>query len=837
MRTFRIAVRTLTKTPFVTVVAVLSLALGIGANAAIYSLFDQMVMRSLPVADPDRLVNLANPGPKPGSQSCNQAGGCDEVFSYAMFKDLKAADTGFSGIAAHVAFGANLAFDGRTVSGSGVLVSGNYFEVLGVQPAAGRVLQVADDENFGENFVAVLSHEYWQNQLGADPRVLNSDIIVNGQALTVVGVTAAGFRGTTLGASPDIFVPMTMRAVLLGWFDEEQFSDRRSYWAYLFGRLEDGTTLEQAGAELNLVYANLINGVEADLQRGMSEATMERFRAKELAFAPGFRGQSSMHKEVETPLMLLTGITAVVLLIACANIANLLLARGAQRADEMAIRGSLGASRGRLLSQLLTESVLLASLGGAASLIVARWTLSGIGALLSEEANDAITVGLRPEIVLFAGGLALLTGLVFGLYPALHATRSDLAAVLRSNAGQPSGSRDAHRFRGALVVAQLALSTALLIAAGLFIKSLVNVTRVDLGLEADNLVQFSISPELNGYTVDETKALFDQARQELSTLPGVTAVSAGMVAILTGNNWGSDVNVEGFERGPDIDVNARLNIVGPAYFSTLGIPLISGREFTNDDNQTGPPVVIVNEAFAEKFGLDPRRAVGKRMSDGLAAGRGELNMEIVGVIENAAYADVKYVVPPMYFKPYMQDDYVGQNTFYLRAPRDPESVLRAVPGLMKRLDPNLPLDNLKTLEMQFRENVSLDRLVSALSSAFAVLATLLAAVGLYGVLAYTVTQRTREIGVRMALGADTRSVRGLVLRQLGLMGAVGCVIGLVAALSLSRTASSLLFRMEPTDPTVVLLAIVALAVVALLAGYIPARRASKIDPMQALRYE
>ncbi len=356
MRNLKLALRTLTRTPFITAVAVLSLALGIGANAAIFSLFDQMLLRALPVQEPDRLVNLANPGPKPGSQQCNQAGNCSIVFSYPMFQDLERVEGTFAGVAAHRLFGANLAHASQTMNGEGVFVSGSYFPVLGVRPALGRLLGPADDQNVGEHFVAVLSYRYWENRLGADPAVLNQTLIVNGQPMTVVGVAARGFEGTTLGGRPDVFVPITMRGLLQPGFTA--FENRRNYWAYLFARLRPGVSIEQARSEMNTVYSGIVNEVEAPLQRGMSEATMERFRSKELTVEAGWRGQSSMHGEVSTPLALLMSITGVVLLIACANIANLLLARGAQRSQEIAIRGSLGASRRQLLTQLLTESCL-----------------------------------------------------------------------------------------------------------------------------------------------------------------------------------------------------------------------------------------------------------------------------------------------------------------------------------------------------------------------------------------------------------------------------------------------------------------------------------------------
>ncbi len=834
MRTLKLAFRTLAKAPIVTSVAILSLALGIGANAAIFSLFDQMLLRSLPVQEPGQLVNLANPGPKPGSQSCNSAGGCDEVFSYRMFRDLQEqVTTNFAGIAAHTMFGSNLAYNQQTVNGQGEYVSGSYFPVLGVLPALGRLLGPSDDLAIGQHFVAVLSHSYWQNRLGGDPNVLNSTIVVNGHHMTIVGVAARGFEGTTLGSRPDIFVPITMWSTLSTYFDEEDFDNRRVYRQYLFGRLKSGVPIEQASAEINTIYSGIINDVEAELQAGMSDQTMERFRAKEVLVNAGRRGQSSLHAEVATPLIMLLTITGVVLLIACANIANLLLARGANRAQEMAIRGSLGASRRTLVAQLLMESVLLAAIGGIASLLVAQGTLGFITSMLPAEGGIILATTIRPKIMLFAAGLAVVTGLLFGMYPALHSTRPDLVTVLKGSSGQPSGARAAARFRMALVTSQIALSMALLVTAGLFIRSLANVSRIDMGLSTDNVVTFGLSPALNGYESEDTQALFERLVDELAAIPGVTSVSGALVPILTGSNWGTDVSVQGFESGPDIDSNGRLNEIGPGYFSTLGIPLMSGREFTRSDNAGAQQVAVVNQEFAKKFGLEEHDAVGKWMST-----RGDsLDIEIVGLVRNATYSDVKQDVQPLFFTPYRQDENLGFATFYVRSAAAPDVVLRAIPGVVRGLDPNLPVEDLKTLEQQAKESVLLDRVIGVLSAAFAVLATLLAAVGLYGVLAYTVAQRTREFGLRMALGANGGRVRGMVLRQVGFMTLIGSIIGILAAFGLGRAAQSILFEMEGFDPLVVGLVTLLLASVAIGAGYLPALRASKVDPMRALRYD
>jgi predicted permease len=827
----KLAFRRLLKTPFVSLVAIVSLALGIGANAAIFSLYDQTLLRPLPVVRPVELVNLSAPGPKPGSTSCNQAGSCDEVFSYPMFRDLERLQTVFTGLAAHVSFGANLAYRGQTMNSQGMLVSGSYFPVLGLQPALGRLLTPDDDRNIGNHFVTVLSHDYWTTRLGANPAVLNETIIVNGQALTIVGVAPRGFASTTLGSEPKVFVPLTMRAQMTpGW---KGFDNRQSYWAYLFGRLKPGVSIEQARAGLNSVYQPIINDVEAPLQKAMSDQTLARFKAKTIGVEAGGRGQSSIHREARTPLLFLMAVTGIVLLIACANIANLLLARGAGRATEMAVRLSLGASRRQLLVQLLAESCVLAVLGGIAGLVVARLTLSLVASLLPPEAVRTLEFNLQGRIVLFAAGVSLATGFIFGLFPAWHSTKPDLVSAIKAQAGQPSGARGAARFRSSLVTAQIALSMALLMCAGLFVKSLMNVSRVDLGLKIDNVVTFGISPGLSGYEPARAKSLFERAEQELAAVPGVTGVATARVPLLAGNNWGNDVSVEGFTRGPDTDAGSRYNEINPGYFRTLGVPLLAGREFAPSDVEKSPKVAIVNEAFTKKFNLG-RDAVGKHMAQG---NKGPLDIEIVAVVQNAKYSDVKDEVPPLFFRPYLQSERVGAMTFYVRTSGDPAQLLRAIPAVVARLDPNLPVEDLKTMPQQVRENVFLDRMVSTLSAAFALLATVLAAVGLYGVLAYTVSQRTREIGLRMALGADGSRVRGMILKQVAWMTLVGGLVGVAGAYYLGRAASSLLYELKPYDPVVAGVSIALLTLVAFGAGYIPAYRASRVHPMQALRYE
>jgi len=826
----RLAFRHLWKSPFVTGVAIASLALGIGANAAIFSLIDQILLRPLPVVEPSRLVNFKAPGPNPGSQNCSNIGECDEVFSWPMYQDLQREQKVFTDIAAHVSFGANVSAQGRTMSAQGLLVSGSYFAVLELSPALGRLIGPDDAKVPGDGRVAVLSYEYWRGALGADPGVISKTIIVNGQSLEIIGVAPRGFQGTALGLTPKVFVPITMRETMNpGWTG---FENRRSYWVYLFARLKPGVSLIEASASINPQYSAILQTIEVPLQQGMSDKRMAEFRVKPVVLMPGALGQSTVRAEASTPLTMLFGITLLVLLIACANISNLLLSRGAARSGEMAVRLAIGGSRRQLVTQLLTESLLLGLLGGVVGLGVAVLTLRGMGAIMPQQASSTFTPHLDPTVIGFTAALAICTAVLFGLFPALYATRPDLISSIREQGGQPSGGRAATRWRTALATAQTGLALALLASAGLFTRSLANITRLDLGVKVDSVVTFGISPELSGYTSARSHQLFQRVEDELGQTPGVASVAAGMVALIAGNNWGTDVGVEGFPKGPDVDNNSRYNEVGPGYFATVGIPILAGREFTRSDALGAPKVAVVNQAFARKFKLGAN-PVGRRMD----AGNDSLDVEIVGLAQDAKYSEVKDEIPPLFFMPYMQDSAVGSLSFYVKSRGDPQAMLPVISRVVKGLDPDLPVEELRTMPEQIRDNIFLDRFVTLFATTFALLATLLAAIGLYGVLSYTVAQRTREFGVRMALGAAPARVRSMVLWQVGKMTLIGGGVGLVAAIVIGRVAQSLLFRLQGNDPVVLLLSAVVLSLVALSAGLVPAYRASRLDPVRALRYE
>ena len=829
----RVALRGLRRAPGLVVTAVLSLALGIGANAAIFSLFDQLLVRPLPVPHPEQLVKLVAPGPRSGGSSCGDIGECEETLSYPMFRDLERGKNGLTAVAGHTLVDASITYGDRTLPGRAALVSGGYFRALQLQPALGRLLQPSDDETLGGPSIGVLDYGYWQSQLGGDPTVLNRTIVVDGQPVTVVGVAPRGFDGTTLGVQPLVYLPLSMTPLIAHTMNGMVNFDtnRRFYWLYAFGRIPPGSDIERAQTAINAVYRPIIREVEAPMQEGLTDKEMAEFRAAKLELSPASRGQNLIERQVKTPLVLLFAVAGVVLLIACANIASLLLVRGASRGMEVAVRLSLGAGRRRVIMQLLTESMVLAALGGVAGLLVARGTLLLAQSILPEAAASAVQFGLQWPVVLFAIGLTIATGLVFGLFPAFHSTRASLVTTIRANAGQIAGARSTLRSHATLVVGQIALSTVLLVAAGLFLKSLRNVARENVGLAVEQLATFTVAPDLNGYTPDRTRDLYRRLDAELAAIPGVTGVTSARVALLTGGGWSTGARVEGVKYEPGMDNGAMINLIGPSYFRTLGIPLVSGREFTTADREGTSRVAIVNATFVKKFGLG-NDAIGRRVA---IWGDKEPNIQIVGVVGDAKYQSVKARVRAVVYTAHLQDEKPGTLTYYVRTSGDPSAVLRQISAAVTRVDSDVPIQELKTLPQQIRENVAIDRMIGTLSAAFATLATLLAAVGLYGVLGYTVAQRTREIGVRMALGADQWKVRGLVLRQVAWMTLAGGVLGIAAALAFGRTARSLLFGLDEHDPVTVFAAAVVLAAVALGAAYLPARRASSIDPMRALR--
>ena len=829
MSDIRYAFRALAQRPLLTAVAVLSLSLGIGVNTAIFSMFEQLLLRRLPAPAPDEIVLVTSPGPHPGGRDTSNAGATEAIFSYPLFRDLERLETGALGLAAHRDFGANLAYRGQTLAGIGALVSGQYFSVLGITPALGRLFGPEDDRVPNGHPIVILSYDYWNTHFGADPRVVNETLVVNGALMTIVGVTPRGFTGTTVIDVPHVFIPLAMARLAF-----RDLNSRNMHWLYAFGRLAPGVSRERAEAVINLPFAALIRDVEFPaLRSGMGDLERQQFQQRTLVLSDGSRPRARDRAAIRASGVFLLLVAGFVLAIACANVANLLLARVTERAIEMSVRLSLGASEGRVIRLLLVEVLLLGVLGSAGGLVVAQVALAGILAIMPPGIGTLFAVELNSTMLTFALATGLVTSLLFGLFPAVHGVRVAAAAGLRTHSSRMSGSRAAKRFRTSMATSQVALTTALLGVAGLFVVSLVNISRVELGIRREGLVTFRVSPSGNGYTSEQARSFFARIEDELRAVPGVSSVTATTVALLSNDSSGNFLTVEGFETTPAMDTNARYGRTSVDYFRTLGIPLLAGREFTTADNAASPRVAVVNEAFARKFNLGSR-TVGTRMA--LGRGNPSLDIEIVGLVRDAKYSEVKDPPPAQFYLPYRQAG-VGSLTFYVRGGTDMRALVSKIPSVIARLDANLPIENLRTMDDQIWERTTPDRMLTTLSFAFAGLALVMAAIGVYAVLAYGVAQRLREIGIRVALGAKPRDVCSLVLSQVGRMTVVGSIVGAVMAFGIGRLARAMLFGVEGSAAAIIGAAALVVVVVALAAGALPARRATTVNPIEALRIE
>jgi predicted permease len=830
LQDLRYAIRALMRRPLVTSVAVVSLALGIGVNTAIFSGFDRLLLRRLPVPSPDRIVLVTSPGPHPGSRSTSNSGRVDAIFSYPLFRDLERLENVGIRMAAHRDIGANIAYRGQTAKARGSLVSGQYFGVLGITPALGRLFGPADDLVPGAHPLVVLSYDYWNARFGADPRILNESLVVNGELMTIVGVAPRGFVGTTLVDRPDFYMPLAMAQQAYRAPSWNGMTSRQNHWLYVFGRLEPGASRERAEALSNVPFAGLIRDVEYPAVRAeLREAERQPFQDRMLTFQDGSHLRSRDRDVIWTMLLLLQGVTVFVLCIACANVANLLLARITDGTTEMAIRLSLGAAPARVTRLLLVEVLLLGLMGSAGALVVGRVTLNGVRTLLPLEDRGMLMFTIDGAVLAFTLAVGLGTTFVFGLFPTLHGVRAAVTRGLAGHAARVSGSRAANRFRASMATTQVALATALLAIAGLFLLSLVNVSRIELGIEREGLVTFGLAPIQNGYTSDQSRALFARLEDELRALPGVTSVTATTVPILTGDGSSNRLTVEGFDAEPEADLSASYGRTSTDYFRTLGVPLIAGRDFTEADTIGTPSVAIVNEAFARKFKLGSR-TVGARFR----LGTRPPDVQIVGLVRDTKYSGVRDPVPAQFFLPYRQSN-VAFLTFYVRGGPDTRALVGLIPPLVARLDANLPIENFRTMDDQIWENTTRERMLTTMSSAFAGLAVVLAAIGLYAVLAFVVAQRLREFGIRIALGARSADVRWLVLSQVGRISLIGGVIGAGLALAIARIGRAMLYEVQGYDISIAGGAVLLVLAVVVLAAIVPARRAIRVQPIEILR--
>jgi len=823
--------RVLGKNPGFTLIAVLTLALGIGANTAIFSILHQVLLRKLPVHNPEELVLLKSPGPKTGHVWSD--GDDTEIFSYPLYKGISQNTSVFNGVIARYQFAASFADHGQTDRASGELVSGNYFETLGVHAAIGRVLTPADDQTQGAHPLAVLSHGYWTQHFGGDPSVLNRSVLINNTEMTIVGVAQQGFTGVQIGQAPDLFVPLMMKGQMTPL--RNGLDDWNDHWLAVLARLKSGVSREQAQAGIASEYRALMEQQIAHI-KNIDAKGRDAYLNKKLVLYDGAQGRTVMQRDSGPAIMALFAMVALVLLIACTNVANLLLAQGAARQREFTIRTAMGATRFRIIRQLIVESFLCALAGGGIGLVLGVWLMNLLTrAVLSETGIMGLVARVDTSILGFAVGVTLVSGLLFGLIPAWRVARATLTQSLKDQATNVSAGPGHVRFRKVLVAGQVAFTLLLLIGASLFMRTLWNLRNQNLGIATDNLISFSVQPQLNGYKAERNVALLDQIRQRLAAVPGVRSAASSEIALLTGTDSGTNITVEGRPSVDKDDDHVNFNALSPNYFSTMQIPLLNGREFRESDASTSPKVALINETMAQKF-FPSRNPLGMHFA--LGGGNGvKPDIEIVGVVKDVQEDHVRSAHRPYFYLPYSQAGGLFAMTFYVRTQQDPLRVANDLRAAVKEQDANLPIYELKTVNRVVDEDLFAERMVAGLSAMFGGLAAILAALGIYGVLAYLVLQRTREIGIRIALGAGTGNVRALVYREVGIMVAAGAVIGLPAAYGLAQYAASLLFGVTPGYLPIYLVSLAIICAVALAACYVPSRRATRIDPIVALRYE
>ncbi len=834
LQDIRYGLRMLRKSPAFTTVAVLTLALGIGANTAIFSLINALLLKMLPVKNPAELVVIGDPA---GVHSRSSGTPQVRYFSYPLYRAFRDNTSAFSGmLVSGEENRTKVTRDGVDISTSAVamLVNGNYFSLLGVTPHMGRLLNPEDDEVKGKHPVAVVGYDFWKQKLGQDRNIIGQTVSLNNYPFSIVGVAPPGFAGDTVGDNQDFWVPMMMQEQLMP--GRPLLEALNVSWLHIIARLKPGVTVDQARANVNVVFKQFVSGPES---AKLSTDDKEELRRSTVDVVPGGKGFSELRQEFFAGLMLLMTIVALVLLIACVNVANLLLARASARQREIAVRLAVGAARTRLIRQLLTESLLLAFAGGAGGLLVARWGTQALLRLaVSRPSADALDVQPDPIVLGFTAGVCLLAGLLFGLVPALKSLRVDVTPALKDRSQQQAagGAFGRLNWGKVLVASQVSLSLLVLFAAGLLVRTLSNLKSLELGYDREHLLQIRTDPIAAGYKGQQVVDFANEITSRLAALPGAAGITVSKNGLFTGSDSDDSLKIDGYVPAKEEDTQAHWDWVGPNYFAALGVPLVLGRDIGPQDTPTSPKVAVINETMA-RFYFGASNPIGHRIW--IQDEKRDQPVEIVGVVRDIRGMELRGPLERRFYMPFAQtsQESMANVVFIIRTSGVPEAIGDSARKVLTSFNGNVPILWIRSVDTRVNDALGTETMIARLSSFFGVLALLLACIGLYGVMSYTVNGRTKEIGLRMALGAQRPRVLWMILREVMKVVLAGVALGVPAALAASQLLRSMLFGLKATDPISLGLVIVLLCSVALLAGLIPARRATKIDPMVALRYE
>jgi predicted permease len=823
----RFAARIFRRSPGFTLAALISLALGIGANTAVFSLVDAVMLKLLPVKNPEQLYFLTD-APKGAAGPVSLKRVPTPFFSYDEYHMIRGGATTFAGLAAFRNTGRiSVSHDGQAEIAEGQVVSGNYFSLLGVPPILGRTFDETEGDAPGSNPTAVISYQYWQRRFGGEQSIIGETISINDNPLTIIGVMPSGFFGLEPGVMPQIWAPVSMKDRLLS---------ARDLRTEIVGRLRQGADARQAQAEMEVIFDQVLaqRAPAAQLET-MTPEEREEILGRRIELTPGGKGLRGVRDQIGDPVLVMMIIVALVLMIACANVATLMLARGSRRRKEFAVRISLGASRGRLLRQLLAESVLLTAMGGLLGILLANWGLRSLLSLLASGPNP-IRLSISPDLRLIAYtvGILGLTVLMFGLVPALKATAVDVAPTLKENSSAVIGGKNRIGAGKILVVIQVALSLLLMVGAGLFVRTLRNIKSLGVGFRPESVLIATVDPGLVGYKGARAISLYREIRERIEGLNGIRSTSFSAFSPIGQLRGIAMVSVPGYIASPGEQPIVSLNRVGPRYFETLGVPVLRGRDIGLSDTEDSPKIAVINETMANKY-FQGQDALGKVLNVRFVSGTRQV--EIAGIVKDSKYSKIQEEISPTIYTPVFQSSEAGRMTFEARAESNPRNLIADIRRVVSEIDSNVPLFDVKTIEDQIDESLVQERLVARLSGFFGLLALALACVGLFGVTSYEVARSTNEIGIRMALGATPGKVLWAVMRAALILVLVGMAIGLLGSLLLTPLVSKLLFGLQASDPLTFAAASAVMAAASIIASYIPARRASRIDPIIAIRYE